>query len=345
MATLRRCWTLATVPDGKNGDRLVSIPEDLQVLRRGIERVEAELVIVDPLMAFLSGDVNSHRDQDVRRALAPLAKLADEVGVAVVVVRHLNKASGGSPLYRGGGSIGIVGAARSALLVAEHPEDEDRRVLARVKGNLAQPVPTLALALVEAANGSVRVEWKGETSHTAAGLLNTPTDPEERSAQTEAVEFLRDALRSGPVWSQQVKKDAKDASISEATLRRAKTSLGVVSEKEADGSWSWRLPDHEVKRIEDALLTPDEHLEHVEHLPIDKPDSQGNQGAHVNTLPIQGAHPRRSHEHLEESLIDKPYSPGPGGQGAQDVHLLGFEHLELPGFAENGSRSMSGEIS
>lgn len=169
---------LATVPDGESGERLLSIPEDLQIFQHGIERVGARLVIVDPLMAFLSGDVNSHRDQDVRRALAPLAKLADNTGVAVVVVRHLNKASGGSPLYRGGGSIGIVGAARSALLVAEHPEEEDRRILARVKGNLAKAVPALAFELKEATNGSVRVEWRGETSHTAAGLLNTPTDPE-----------------------------------------------------------------------------------------------------------------------------------------------------------------------
>jgi len=68
----------------------------------------------------------------VRRALAPLAKLAEETGVAVVVVRHLTQSSGGNPLYRGQGSIGIIGAARSALLVAKHPEDEGLRVLAAV---------------------------------------------------------------------------------------------------------------------------------------------------------------------------------------------------------------------
>jgi RecA-family ATPase len=136
------------------------MPEDLDVIRRGIERVDAKLVIVDPLMAFLSGDVDSHRDQDVRRALALLAKLAEETGAAILVVRHLNKTGGGNPLYRGGGSIGIIGAARSALLVAKHPEDERRRVLAPLKSNLAEPAPSSMFMLTQAANGAVRVEWK-----------------------------------------------------------------------------------------------------------------------------------------------------------------------------------------
>jgi hypothetical protein len=178
-ADLGRVLSLATVSDSE-GERLLSIPEDIDIIRRGIERVDARLVVVDPLMAFLSGDVNSHRDQDVRKALAPLAKLAEETGAAIVVVRHLNKTTGGSPLYRGGGSIGIVGQARSALLVAKHPEDDQRRVLAPVKSNLAAPAPSLVYALREATNGAVRVEWKGATSLDANTLLAAPVDGDER---------------------------------------------------------------------------------------------------------------------------------------------------------------------
>lgn len=63
-------------------------------------------------MAHLPGDVNSFRDQDVRAALGPLSTFAEEAGVAVVAVRHLNKKTGGPAIYRGGGSIGITGAAR-----------------------------------------------------------------------------------------------------------------------------------------------------------------------------------------------------------------------------------------
>ena len=235
---------LATIPDG-DSERMLSIPEDLDIIHRGIERVKASLIVIDPLMAFLSGNVNSHRDQDVRRALAPLGALGEETGTAIVVVRHLNKATGGNPLYRGGGSVGIVGAARSALLVAEHPEDEDLRVLARVKGNLAKPLPSLAFTLTEAAKDAVRVVWKGETNHTAAALLATPTDPEERSALEEAMEFLRDELEDGPVRSGQVSKDARAAGVTEITLKRAKSALGVRSRKQGDGPWTWALPEED----------------------------------------------------------------------------------------------------
>lgn len=233
---------LATVPD-EDGERLLSIPEDLDVIRRGIERVDAKLVIVDPIMSFLSESHNAHKDQDVRRALAPLAKLAEDTKVAIVLVRHLNKASGGNPLYRGGGSIGIVGAVRSALLVAKHPEDDRRRVLAPMKGNLAEPAPSLAFALTGADNGAVSVEYKSETSYTADALLAAPTDPEERSALKEAQDFLRDALKDGPRHGKTVKKEAQEADISDATLRRAKPSVGVRSTKEGDGPWSWALPE------------------------------------------------------------------------------------------------------
>jgi hypothetical protein len=132
---------LGTLMEDGN-ERLISIPEDISAIEQGIERVDAAAVFIDPLMAFLSGRHNAHKDQDVRRALAPLAGLAERTGVAVAVVRHLNKATGGNPLYRGGGSIGIVGAARSALLVAKHPEE--------------QPCPASALIGVLADRGRQR---------------------------------------------------------------------------------------------------------------------------------------------------------------------------------------------
>lgn len=250
-----RVLSLVTVPDG-DGERLLSIPQDLDVIRRGIERVGAELVIVDPLMAFLSGDVNSHRDQDVRRALAPLAKLAEETGAAVLVIRHLNKTSGGNPLYRGGGSIGIIGAARSALLVARHPDDERRRVLAPLKSNLAEPAPSLAFILTEAANGAVRVEWKGETALSAAALLADPVDDEERDALTEAQAFLGEVLAGGPVPAKEVQEEAQAAGIAKRTLDRARKALGVESIRKGEvgkrggGTWLWSLPGIKVANPE-----------------------------------------------------------------------------------------------
>jgi hypothetical protein len=210
--------------------------------------VQAALVVVDPLMAFLSGEHNSHRDQDVRRALAPLAALAERTGAAIVVVRHLNKTSSSNPLYRGGGSIGIIGAARMGFLVAKDPQNEVRRILAPTKTNLAQPPKSLSFALEGAENGAVKVVWSGESELSAKDLLATPQDQEEAGARSEAVEFLRDILSEGPHPASKVKAEAQDAGISERTLARAKKLLEVEAYREGEegkrraGRWFWRLP-------------------------------------------------------------------------------------------------------
>jgi hypothetical protein len=226
-----RAVAVSTVPDAEGNERQIAIPDDLHVIEAAIGRVGAVLVVIDPLMAFLPGEVDSHRDQDVRRALAPLARLAERTGAAIVVVRHLNKGTGGNALYRGGGSIGIVGAARSGLLIAKHPEDDGRRVLASIKSNLAPPAPSLVFGLASTESGAVRVDWKGESNLDAAALLSAPTDHEERSALSEAQEFLREVLADGPLPASDVKQEADSAGIAKRTLDRARPSLGVVSER------------------------------------------------------------------------------------------------------------------
>lgn len=239
---------LSTAPDAEGNERQIAIPDDLHIIEAEAKRVEAVLFIFDPLMAFTPPEVNSHRDQDVRRMLAPTARMAERTGAAVVVVRHLNKASGGNAIYRGGGSIGIVGAARSGLLIAKHPEDDDRRVMASIKSNLAAPAPSLVFGLSSTENGAVRVDWKGESTLDASALLSAPTDHEERSAAQEAQDFLREALSDGPEAVADLRKQAGEAGLSWRTVERAKAALGVRAAREGEagkrggGAWVWTLP-------------------------------------------------------------------------------------------------------
>ena len=226
-------------------DEPFAIPAHIPRLERAVKQVGAALVVIDPIMAFLSGDVNSNRDQDVRRALTPLKRMAEWTGAAVVLVRHLNKTQGGNPLYRGGGSIGIIGAARSGMVVGPHPDSDDLRVLAGQKNNLSLPPRSLAYKIETAKSGAARIVYRGYSEATAAQLLRVPEDEEEKSALTEAKEFLLSELARAPVSAKAIKKSAREAEITERTLRRAKQVLGVRSEKESDGSWTWSLPDKE----------------------------------------------------------------------------------------------------
>lgn len=206
-ADVARIVTVRIVAEGEGREPTIT-PADLSAIEQGIAKVAARLLIVDPLMAYLPADVNAHRDQDVRRALSSLRALAERTGTAVLVVRHLNKTESANALYRGGGSIGIVGAARAGLMLAPDPDDGsgEGRVLAVVKANLAPRPASLRLRLVADPGGPhPRVSWEGACEHTPETLLAIPMDPErrereearERDAETRArqLDCARTALR------------------------------------------------------------------------------------------------------------------------------------------------------
>jgi hypothetical protein len=246
-ADVERVLALDKIPDAGGGYRLPILPLDVDFIHQAVERMGAQLVVIDPLTAFLGGDTNTHKDQDVRRALHPLSVLAQQTGAAVVVVRHLNKLVGGNPLYRGGGSIGIIGAARAGLLVARDPDNPDRRVLASTKCNLAKLSSSLAFDLGPADNGALRMQWIGPSPHTAESLLAAPHDDEDRGAVQDAMDVLRTILEGGPMPSEEIKKETRRAGVADRTLHRAKSLLGVKSRKvgfAGKGAWQWSLPAH-----------------------------------------------------------------------------------------------------
>jgi hypothetical protein len=172
--------------------------------------------------------VNSWRDQDVRRALSPLAAMAADTRVAVVLVAHLNKKEGSSAMYRGGGSIGIVAASRAAFLVAKDPEDEERRVLAPLKFNLGPRPQARTFRIEGAENGSSRVAWEGTSPLTVDQLLEKQTV----NKLEEAMEFLLRELAGGFRLAAEVEARAAEAGISRRTLDRARKRLGVSVRRE-----------------------------------------------------------------------------------------------------------------
>jgi hypothetical protein len=237
-----RVHMLQGVADEDGGYRFPGLPGDVLSLAAEIKRLGAKLVVVDPLTAYLGGEVNSWRDSDIRRALAPLAAIAQATGAAIVLVRHLTKAPTGQAITAGGGSIAIVGAARTALLVANDPDDPERRVLACVKNNLARMPESLSFRLAEQPSGWSAVRWDGHSTFTADDLIAAGRDTEERTQRDEAKDFLQDILAAGPVASEEVIQQSKKLGHSKRTFDRARAELKVESYR--DGTrWYLRLPD------------------------------------------------------------------------------------------------------
>lgn len=212
-----------------------------------VTKTGAALVVIDPLMAFL-GKADAHKDQDVRSAIAPLAKMAERTGAAVVVVVHMNKGASTTALYRSGGSIGIVGAARTAFLVAPHPEDPDRKVIACVKSNVGPMPPALAYRIESApAHGSARIRFeRGTLEITADRLLAADAENQagRGKAVAEAENFLRGTLKDGPKDLPTLRLAAEADCISFAALKRAKKKLKVDAHKGTgakNAPWVWTL--------------------------------------------------------------------------------------------------------
>ncbi len=223
---------------------LLSVPDDVAYLAAKIEEHKARLVLIDPLNAYLNQKVDGHKDQDVRRAFAPLKLLAEKTGAAVVMVHHMNKSSGQSAIYRGGGSIGITGAARCVLLVERHPNDPEQRVLARVKGNLSAEPESLAFRLANNVEHRVPVmDWIGAVPFTADQLLSPPKDEERAAAKlTEAMDFFRSLLGEGQeVLSSEIGGMLKDAGIAFKTAERARKELGVKSRRQEGKGRQWHV--------------------------------------------------------------------------------------------------------
>jgi hypothetical protein len=226
-------------------ERLPTLPDDLAELERVVRETGAVLVVVDPLVAFLGSETDAHRDQDVRRALAPLAALAERTGAAVVGIRHLNKMAGGPSIYRGGGSIAFTGAARAVHLVARDPDDSDARIMAPVKSNLG-PKPGAMRYRLESRGAVARVAWLGTCDADADALvaLPKPGNREDRKAMDEARDFLVSVLEAGPKPAREVLKEGKRAGLAADTLKRAKRTMGVKPKLSGfGGAWTWELPE------------------------------------------------------------------------------------------------------
>ena len=229
----------------------LALPDDAPELDRLIEKHEAKLVIVDPLMAHLRSSVNSWNDQSMRSVMAPLHRAAEAHGCAVLVVVHLNKATGASPLYRAGGSIGIPAAVRSALLLARDPEDEDsergsQRVLAHVKCNIAPQAESLSARIETVAvegSDTARFLVTGTSGVSAIDLLAAPIG-EQRTKRDDAADFLREELGDGAKPTKDLQAAARAAGIGWRTVEDAKADLGVKASKLGfGGGWTWSLPE------------------------------------------------------------------------------------------------------
>lgn len=248
-----------TKSDGTTEEIPAVLPDHFDVLRKLIVDNEIVLVIIDMLMAYLSDAVDSHKDQEMRKEiLTPLGKIAEETGCAIICVRHLTKSDrGGKLVYRGQGSIAIIGQARAGLMVVDDPDDPDgnRRLLLPHKLNVAAKGKAWRFEVIEnPIYNCSQIKWLGASDYTERSLAIASKQAEsdgdsmdEKSRLADARQWLRVMLKPDGMEVQDVKAEAKEAGFSWRTLERAKAVENVWTEHKGkvgtDGqTYVWHLP-------------------------------------------------------------------------------------------------------
>ena len=125
-------------------ERILVIDESSEALSMADERLEeaikltnAKLLILDPIQAYLGAGTDINRANEARDMTKKLGALAEKYKCAVLLIGHMNKASGTKASYRGIGSIDFFAVARSVLLVGRIEGEESLRAVVQIKNNLA----------------------------------------------------------------------------------------------------------------------------------------------------------------------------------------------------------------
>ena len=207
-------------------------------IENAIRENNARLVIIDPLQAFLGANVDMNRANEVRPIFRRLAEVAQSTSCAIVMIGHLNKASGSQSTYRGLGSIDITAVVRSLLFIGKVRTDPTTRVIVHEKSSLAPPGQSLAFSLGDEKG----FRWIGAYDISAEDLLAGGEGSKTELKQEQAVKLIEEFLSEGrKVSIAEIKKEATERGISERTVRLARNSMGdkIASERQGKDWWIW----------------------------------------------------------------------------------------------------------
>ncbi|MEZ6141072.1 MAG: AAA family ATPase [Zavarzinella sp.] len=269
--------------DGKEATIAFDL-SNVELIRDALDEYpECKLVVIDPIGNYMGGNVDSHRDNQVRSVLTPLADIAAERGVAVLLVAHPPKSVSLNADDNVLGSRAYTGIVRSVFHLLADQENKRRRLFLSGKSNIGALAPGLAFTID---GNPARVEWELEPLegfYANDAMLSISSDRGRKShKRNEAIEWLKTILANGPMDSTDVIEKATTAGFSEKTIQRAKIELQIISRKHGyTGNWQWELPiegDHNAEdcQVPDQRLPVAEQCGHLPEKPAENTEFLGN---------------------------------------------------------------------
>jgi AAA domain len=284
----------------------LSLPRDVGATTAAALDQNAAMMLLDPLMSRLGSTLDSHKDAEVRLALEPLARMADQTGMSIVGLIHLNKGGSKDPLNAVMGSKAFTAVARSVNIVVRDPDDEEdrRRLFGTPKNNLGPTdLPLLPFTITSAGidldDGesplqTSRIVWDDQLMiGTSIREVMERTEGElgHRSATQEARDWLEDYLETqgGEAERTEIIAAGRKAGHSEPTLKRVQyTSKDRIGTRPKPGTmprvtvWFLKGEDGRGRQGQGdgptvASTTPRHNVQSAHHAT----DTVSSQSAHV----------------------------------------------------------------
>jgi len=239
----------------KRGEfEILDVNQHLPALARRMKNdPSTKLLVIDPLASHLSPKLNMNSSLEMRAAMDCVARFAEEVSCAVLVVMHLNKDDRKAAIHRAAGSGQIMAAVKSAWAVVKKPDDENdnRRYFGPVKSNLSPFRRSLAFEIQDTAilfsdgtKGNIgRVVWSHEPEDFDLQAAISPGAFELHSKVGAAVTFLRERLTSGKRYATDLIDEAQAQGITKDNLWKAKRKESIEDGREGFGGksvWFYR---------------------------------------------------------------------------------------------------------
>ena len=197
------------------------------------DTVAEQLVILDPLQAYLGAKVDMHRANEVRPVFKHLATVAEKYGCAIVLIAHMNKTTGIKAAYRMLGSVDITAAARSVLIVGRIKDNPTTRVMVHSKSSLAPEGEPIAFEL----NPETGFAFIGKYHISVDELLDGCNATNKLD---EAERFLETLFAdTDEIPQREINAQAQARHIAKRTLDEAKKKLHISSVK-IGSQWFWR---------------------------------------------------------------------------------------------------------
>lgn len=213
-------------------DKSLSMIDDR--LEQALIKTGARVLILDPIQAYLGGGMDMNRANEARDMTKRLGVLAEKYKCAILLIGHMNKASGNKAAYRGMGSIDFFAVARSVLLVGRVEGEPNIRAVVQIKNNLAVFGHPKGFELSEKG-----FNWLGDYEITADEVLGGIAPKANKFEQAKSM--LRElAETSNAIQSNEIFEMARELGISKRTLENAKKELGIKAKK-INNTWYWEL--------------------------------------------------------------------------------------------------------